>query len=223
MQREGIRKMMETSSEGEVNAEFQEKDGRMLVRAARESIRTYLESKRLLAPDFVLKDKRFEKKRGCFVTLKQDDGTKTLRGCIGFPEPTFKLERALPESAVFAAVRDPRFDPIKISDLESLLVEVSILSKPALISVGSKKEVLDHVIIGRDGLILKWEYGSGLLLPQVATELNWDVEEFLCNLSMKAGANPNQWLSPTSMIYRFHAQVFQEVKPEGEVVLHPVT
>ena len=210
---------MDTRSDMPGNFEFRSDDGKLLVSAARESITTYFKNKQVLAPDFILRDKRFDSKRGCFVTLKENNDEKTLRGCIGFPEPIYKLSRALPESAVSAAVHDPRFMPVGVSDLRSLLVEVSVLSKPSLITVRSKKELLENIVVGKDGLIMKWEYGSGLLLPQVATEFGWDETEFLANLSMKAGAGQDQWLSPSSMIYKFQAQVFQEQTPEGDVLL----
>ncbi|MDG6924023.1 MAG: TIGR00296 family protein [Nitrososphaerota archaeon] len=209
---------MDATSEENFGSEFFEKDGDLLVSAARESIRTYFKTSRIQAPDSVSKDTRFEKKLGCFVTLKENDLEKSLRGCIGFPEPMYKLAKALPESAVSAAVHDPRFRPIRAGDLQSLLVEVSILTKPSLIRV-DHKEIPQSIVIGRDGLIIKWEYGAGLLLPQVAAEFNWNAEEFLCNLSMKAGASPDQWQSPSSMIYKFHAQVFQEISPNGNVIL----
>jgi uncharacterized protein len=198
---------------------FGTKDGELLVGSARESIDLFFRSGAITIPKRISEDERFDKRLGCFVTLKLNDSEKSLRGCIGFPEPTTQLKRALTESAVAAATQDPRFPPISRSELKDLLVEVSILTKPAIIDVRNKRELPSHVRVGVDGLIMRWEFGSGLLLPQVASEWHWDAEEFLCNLSMKAGAQPDRWLLPGSMVYKFQAQVFEERSPSGSVVL----
>jgi uncharacterized protein (TIGR00296 family) len=84
-----------------------------------------------------------------------------------------------------------------------------IRSKPA----DYKKEVR----IGRDGLILRWRYGSGLLLPQVPVELKWNVDEYLANICHKAGAPADAWLDPASRLYKFQALVFKEAEPRGKV------
>jgi uncharacterized protein len=198
---------------------FEENDGRLLVLSVREAIKNYLKSSQVVAPTDLSSDSRFEQKRGCFVTLKSNDGDKSLRGCIGFPEPILKLSKALVNAAIAAAIEDPRFHPIKLDELDSLLVEVSILTPPENISVKSPMELPSMIRVGKDGLIMRWTYGSGLLLPQVAKEYNWDAKEFLANLSMKAGAPPDQWLVPGTIVSKFQAQVFQETEPNGPVVL----
>ncbi|MGC9366652.1 MAG: AMMECR1 domain-containing protein [bacterium] len=49
---------------------------------------------------------------------------------------------------------------------------------------------------------------QGLLLPQVATENNWDREQFLNHTAMKAGLPPSAWNDPLTEIYKFQAQIF---------------
>jgi uncharacterized protein (TIGR00296 family) len=66
-------------------------------------------------------------------------------------------------------------------------------------------------------LILKWKYGSGLLLPQVAIELNWDIDEYLTNICYKANAPPDTWLMPESQLYKFEAMVYKEAEPNGKI------
>ncbi|MDA4111652.1 MAG: TIGR00296 family protein, partial [Thaumarchaeota archaeon] len=163
----------------------------------------------------------FTKKIGCFVTLKNNDYEKSLRGCIGFPEPVYPLLKALPEAAIGAATGDPRFPPVKKSEVSDLLLEISLLTEPVLIRASKQSDIPEEIMVGRDGLIMKWSFGSGLLLPQVATEYGWDAEDFLCNLSVKAGAPPDEWLVPGTFIYRFAAQVFQENSPLGSVTMIP--
>ena len=198
---------------------FAPSDGPILIQSARESITKFLESQKIAIPNRMSIDPRFERKLGCFVTLKRDDKERSLRGCIGFPEPFYKLLEALPEAAVCAATEDPRFPSVVLSEMNSLLVEVSILTEPVRINVENPKDIPKKIHVGVDGLILKWSFGSGLLLPQVALEFNWDAKEFLENLTLKAGAPPNQWSTVGANIYKFQAQVFQETSPNGDVIL----
>jgi len=204
-------------SENPFDTTFGVEDGPLLLSVTRNAISTYLETKKRKIPPSLLSDPRFKQKMGCFVTLKENDSERTLRGCIGFPEPVYELYNALTHAGIAAASEDPRFAPVKSGELENLLLEISLLTKPVEISVKDPRELLSKIEVGKDGLILRWSYGSGLLLPQVATEYNWRVEDFLCNLSMKAGAPSDQWLAPGTLVYRFRAQVFQENSPEGHV------
>jgi len=65
--------------------------------------------------------------------------------------------------------------------------------------------------------MLKWRWGSGLLLPQVAVEYGWDAREFLENLCLKAGVTPDCWLRKDVKIYKFQCLIWEE-KGKGEVV-----
>jgi len=66
---------------------------------------------------------------------------------------------------------------------------------------------------------LRWRYGSGLLLPQVPRELNWNIDEYLANICYKAGAPLDALLDPESKLYKFQALVFKEVEPNGKVTM----
>jgi len=164
----------------------------------------------------------FAEDRGVFVTLKTHPG-ENLRGCIGFPEPVKPLGLAVEEAAVFAATDDPRFPPVKGGELEGLTVEVSVLTPPQLIEVEKPTDYPKHVVVGRDGLIVRTGYTSGLLLPQVPVEWGWGTEEFLSHTCTKAGLPPDCWLDPGTKIYKFAAQVFSEKEPGGEVVWEKLT
>ena len=154
-------------------------------------------------------------KFGVFVTINTyPDGH--LRGCIGYPEPVFSLSEALYRSAV-SACHDPRFPALREEELENITVEVTVLSKPELMP-GSKDEVKNRIVIGRDGLILDSPKGRGLLLPQVPTEWNWNVMEYLENLSRKAGLSKDAWKDDRTRIYSFTGEIFSELTPNGEIV-----
>lgn len=203
-------------------SEFTLEDGKYLVSLARRTVETYLKAGIKIATPKNLPSKYYEK-LGVFVTIERlkQIGIKTikeLRGCIGYPYPIKPLIEALIDSAVSAAVEDPRFPPMKYHELDDVVFEVSILSKPEEIKVSSRKELPKHIVIGRDGLIVEYGWFKGLLLPQVPVEYRWDTETFLAETCMKAGLPPDSWLISDVKVYRFEAVIFCEKTPKGEVV-----
>jgi hypothetical protein len=155
---------------------------------------------------------------GVFVTLNYLTRKKEehLRGCVGFPLPEKRLHQSVVEAAIAAATEDPRFPPVDRKELDSIVFEVSVLTLPEEIR-SSPADYKKEIRIGKDGLILRWRYGSGLLLPQVPVELKWDVDEYLANICYKAGAPADAWLDPASKLYKFQATVFKEAEPRGMV------
>lgn len=185
-------------------------EGEKAVRLAREAIEQYLDSRRVLKKRL---DGVFAEKRGVFTTLTKHGN---LRGCIGFPYPLKRMDEAIIESAISAAVDDPRFEPVRLSEMNEIVVEVTVLTPPEKIEA-KPKDLPKHVEIGRHGLIVRMGPFSGLLLPQVAVEYSMDAEEFLSETCMKAGLPPDCWLTGAE-VYRFEGQIFKEKEPRGEVV-----
>ncbi|HZD81903.1 MAG TPA: TIGR00296 family protein [Nitrososphaeraceae archaeon] len=191
-------------------------EGEQLVRLARRAVEEYLNESIVVNFDNMY---QFSQKAGVFVTLNYvSNNEEHLRGCIGFPIPDKKLYQSVIEAAIAAATQDPRFPPIGKEELANVIFEVSVLTSPEKINVQSPKEYQNHIKIGRDGLILRSEYGSGLLLPQVPVELKWDIDEYLANICYKAGAPPDTWLVPESQLYRFEATVYRESEPNGKII-----
>ena len=192
---------------------FDLRDGKELVRIARKSIGYYLHTGALLKE--ASPDVRYNEKRGVFVTLHSYP-ERELRGCIGYPEPVAPLWRAIIESAVNAAFSDPRFAPLEARELDKIIVEVSVLTKP--VAMRCERNALPQKIkIGRDGLIIRKGNNAGLLLPQVATELKWNAEQFLEALCHKAFLPTQAWKSDEAGICTFQSQVFAEEKPCGRI------
>ncbi len=186
---------------------------------ARNAIEDYVRDRERIKPSKDLPEKFYEK-CGVFVTLnKCERGEKNLRGCIGYPYPDKALIDAIIDSGIAAAVEDPRFEPISVDELDEILIDISVLTPSELIVVKSPKEYPSKVKVGEDGLIFKWVLGSGLLLPQVPVEYNWDSEEFLSHACMKAGAPPDSWLLPNAKIYKFSCVIATELEPKGRVVV----
>lgn len=191
-----------------------EQDGALLVHLARDAIKTYLtESKAIGFPE---RDEALKEKRGVFCTLK-NYVNGNLRGCIGLPYPTKALGAAIIEAAISSATNDPRFPPMSLDEFEEVVVEITVLTPPEKLE-GSHSEFPSKVEVGKHGLIVKSGFASGLLLPQVATENNWDAKKFLDMTCWKAGLPESCWQDEDKEMYCFEGQVFTEKLPNGKVV-----
>lgn len=167
----------------------------MLVDLAKNVIGSHFDHRKVHKPtDPVLQDKK-----GVFVSLHLHG---RLRGCIGYVKGYKSIIESVVEMAHAAAFRDERFTPVVKDELDDLEIEISILGD--MIEVSSR----DEIQIGRDGLMLHYRWASGLLLPQVATEYKWDVDEFLRQICRKAGVPDGSWHAEGASLYRFEACVF---------------
>ncbi|MCL1966060.1 MAG: TIGR00296 family protein [Candidatus Bathyarchaeota archaeon] len=197
--------------------ELTDDSGKFLVKLARDTVEAFLKTgcTSELSSDVL---QRFYMKCGVFVTISMfDRGEKVLRGCIGYPYPTSSLVDAVVNSAINAATGDPRFPSMVFEELDRCVFDVSVLTPPELIQVDNPKEYIQHIKVGRDGLIVEKGGNKGLLLPQVPVEWQWSEEEFLCQCCMKAGLLPDSWLVSGIKIYRFAAIIFEELEPKGEI------
>jgi AmmeMemoRadiSam system protein B/AmmeMemoRadiSam system protein A len=128
---------------------------------------------------------------GAFVTLNTKDGN--LRGCIGQIIPTGPLFKTVTEMAKAAALRDRRFSPVTASELDDLVIDITLLSPPHPV------HSVDEIEIGRHGIILKKlnpdgsQRATSVFLPQVPGSFGWTREETLGHLSTKAGLAPDAW------------------------------
>lgn len=180
-------------------------EGRELLRVSRESLRAYLEERgapeaRVLFPPEGIPPGRLVERRGVFVTLTN---LGRLRGCTGYIEPRYPLWESVRELTISSAARDRRFEPVTLEEYDQIHIEVSVLTPPAPIDPRA-------IEIGRHGLIARMGGRSGLLLPQVAPEWGWDVEEFLARTCEKAGLDRDAWKSPECRLLGFEAQIFDE-------------
>ena len=199
-----------------------QEEGEYLVRLARTGIEARLGITR--EPDISDAPEVTKTMCGVFVTLNKLEGKgHRLRGCIGYPYPVKDLLTAVRESALNAAFDDPRFPPVSKNEMDSILVEVSVLTPPEKIKVEHPRDIPREVVVGRDGLILSRGYRRGLLLPQVAVELGWDSEEFLAQCCYKAGLPPDSWLLDDTEVQRFQAIIYSEDSPRGIVSRHELS
>ncbi len=138
---------------------------------------------------------------GAFVTIRISG---QLRGCIGYIESEKPLREVVADVAVKAATEDPRFAPLSLEELQEASLEVSILSP--LHRIRHPEEV----VVGTHGILLELGRYRGLLLPQVATEYQWDRKEFLDNTARKAGLPKDAWTDPQAVLSVFSAEIVSE-------------
>ncbi len=146
--------------------------------------------------------------RGAFVTLKLHG---QLRGCIGNVVATQRLYLTVQECAHLAAFRDSRFEPVRVSEIPNLRIEISALSPLEEIAP-------EQIEIGRHGLMVSMGLRRGVLLPQVPLEWKWGRERFLEETCLKAGLAPDA-LRHGARIEAFTTEVFSE--PQDPVATHP--
>jgi len=170
-----------------------------LLRVARETIEKVTAGNP--RPSFEFDDPLFREERGAFVTIHKNGD---LRGCIGYVRAIKPLLETIIEMAEAAALHDPRFHPVQPEEVKELEIEISVLTPLR------KIEKLDEIKVGVHGLMLEKGISSGLLLPQVATEYNWDRDTFLEHTCMKAGLARDAWKDKNTNIYVFSADVFSE-------------
>jgi AmmeMemoRadiSam system protein A len=140
-----------------------------------------------------------EEKRGAFVTITKRG---MLRGCIGLVQARDPLVDTVANMAMAAAFEDPRFPQVSEKELPDLEYEISVMSPLSLVTD------IDSIVVGRDGLMIRLDTHSGLLLPQVATENRWDRITFLEQTCLKAGLPKNSYKDKRAQIYKFTVDKF---------------
>ncbi len=160
---------------------------------ARKSISAKLNNSKEFEPDTKGMSDNLKKNYGAFVTLKINGN---LRGCIGrfiSSDPLYEVVKA---SALSSAFEDPRFPPLTIDEYKKTSIEITVLGPLQKISGP------EEIVLGKHGIYIKKDFRSGTMLPQVAIEQGWSVEQFLGYTSRdKAGIGWEGWKSAELFVY----------------------
>ena len=184
---------MEISANQATDIVFTRAEKNELFKIAENSIRTMLYENKRIVPDEKNMSDNLKKHLGAFVTLKLNG---TLRGCIGRFISSDPLYSVVKESALSSAFEDSRFTPLTKEEFEKTEIEITVL--------GPLKKINDisEIVLGKHGIYIKKGMRSGTMLPQVATENHWTVEEFLGYTSRdKAGIGWTGWKDAEIFIY----------------------
>ena len=182
-------------------SELNSEDKKYLLDLSRRSIKYYLDHHKLLKvkkPESEI----LNAKRAVFVTLKENHN---LRGCIGQLHAQMSLYKAVLSMSTSAAFDDHRFSPLTKKELDKTNIEISVLTPM------QKIDNIDEIKMGIDGVYIKNGNRSGVFLPQVANETNWDKITFLENLcSHKAFLPKDAYKDDDTDIYIFQVEKFKE-------------
>ena len=125
----------------------------------------------------------------CFVTLTQSG---QLRGCIGTLQAHRPLLDDVKNNAVFAALRDPRFPPLSVTELDITTIEISLLSPTQAMEFLSEADALAQLRPGVDGVVFEFGGYRSTFLPQVWESLP-QPQQFMAHLKRKAGLPDDFW------------------------------
>jgi len=164
------------------------------VKLARETIENYIKQGKIITPPLGLPEEMINQKAGVFVSLKKFGD---LRGCIGTFMPTQEnIAQEIIKNAISAAVDDPRFSPVDVSELEDLSISVDVLSAPEEVKDISQLDPKKY------GVIVSSGYKKGLLLPDLE---GVDTVEYQIDIAKrKAGIYPDEKVK----LYRFEVKRF---------------
>ena len=157
-------------------------------------------------PPHSLVEPEFLNKRAVFVTLTIEG---KLRGCIGNLIPVGSLWEGVRDNAINAAFHDHRFDPLPVDELDSVTIEISVLTTPKKLPHRGGEDLLDKLRVGVDGVILKKDGRSATFLPQVWDQLITP-ELFLDHLCNKAGLAKESWRAEDVSIETYQVESFSE-------------
>lgn len=188
------------NSKDEVSFTSDEKD--RLFTIARASITKMMDENKRTVIDPAGVPENLRKKMGAFVTLKLNGN---LRGCIGRFPSADPLYEVVNQMATASAFDDTRFEPLTKAEYKKVEIEISVL--------GPLKRInnVSEIVLGKHGIYIKKDFRSGTMLPQVATENKWTLDEFLGYTSRdKAGLGWTGWKD--AELYIYEAVVLEENK-----------
>ena len=184
-----------------------EDEGQYLLRLARETITRYLESGQTPNPEPQdIPSRKLTENGACFVTLYMDGN---LRGCIGSLERERPLVFDTIDNSINAALRDPRFRPLEKNEIGKIKISISVLTEPEKKEFASPEELLEFLVPGKHGLIIKKGWARATFLPVVWETLKTK-NEFLSHLCMKAGLPADAWKGNGMEYFIYEAQEFSE-------------
>lgn len=148
-----------------------------------------------------------EENGAAFVTINKEPNEQ-LRGCIGSLQAYRPLYKDIIMNAQAAALRDPRFLPLSVEELNEITIEVSILSEPQPLAYNTIDDLKSKIVPFEDGVVLKLHDRQATYLPQVWEQLP-QFDDFFSSLCMKANLN-GDCLSQHPEISTYRVQKYKE-------------
>ena len=149
----------------------------------------------------------YQKRCGTFVTITTK--SDKLRGCIGNLTSKLTVAEGIKRNSIGAAFSDPRFPPLKASELDDIHISVSILTQPRLLDYSHSADLIAKLRVNEDGVIIRKANASATFLPQVWEQLPAP-EKFLTHLCLKAGLPADAWRKSGLKVWTYQVQYFEE-------------
>ena len=194
---------------GKTSGEISKEQGQKLLALARHTIAEHIAKLSKLTPEdiaLLCHDPDLQQKRGTFVTLNKDG---QLRGCIGSLADFETIFEGIQRNAINAAFHDSRFTPVQLSEMDKIVVEVSILTQPQVLTYEDAADLVANLRPGIDGVIIRKDQQSATFLPQVWEQLPRP-EDFLGHLCHKAMMSSEAWRSGELEVLVYQVQYFEE-------------
>ena len=164
-----------------------------LVQLAKDALETYVKDGKTYNPKELTPE--MKERAGVFVCIKKFG---ELRGCIGTFEPCYQnVAQEVVMNAISTAERDPRFEPVRASELKDLDYTVDVLTRPE--PVASKEELDPR----KYGVIVECGYRRGLLLPDLEGVDSVDYQIDICR--QKGAIEPDEPVK----LYRFEVKRYK--------------
>ncbi len=163
-----------------------------LLESARRAVMQFLSAgdEMYIEPDHI--PEIVKQRSGLFVSIYIHG---ELRGCIGHMNTDESLNNLVKEIAVSAAC-DSRFKNLSLQDLDTMEIEISVLSP--LRKIRSPEEFIP----GQHGIYIQKGSNSGTYLPKVAIHTGWSREELLGHCAQdKARIGWDGWKTADLFIY----------------------
>ncbi|HIF9344540.1 TPA: AmmeMemoRadiSam system protein A [Photobacterium damselae] len=160
-----------------------------LLDIAREAIRSHLFDDPSGIPELDLYTKKMRLPTACFVTLEV---AGQLQGSIGTTRPTLPLVLEVHNKAISSAYEDRRFMPLAEEQLDTLTIEVSVLSQLERLKCEDEASLIDYLSQHQIGVQLTFDHKQAIMLPQAWCHYTTP-SKFIQMLKLKAGLAMNFW------------------------------
>jgi AmmeMemoRadiSam system protein A len=186
-------------------AELSKDERQLLLQHARRSVEAVANREPLPKPPANTPMSLLEQK-ACFVTLYSD---LELRGCTGVLVARQPLIEEVIYTSASTAASDPRFSPVKVNEVASLTIEISVLTAPQQVVVGDPLELPLRIRPRIDGVTLRLGRFRGTFLPQVWEKIP-EPTDFLGRLCEKMGLSYKAWKSRDMEVEVYQVEEFAE-------------
>jgi hypothetical protein len=137
------------------------------------------------------------------VVVSLFDGQNRSRGAMAHPAEA-PLYRAIQETAIAAASRDPRVEKVKVEELRELTIEVAVLGESRAVPE------VDGLRLPDEGARVSQGGKRGQQLPGIAADPAWGSQRYFEEACRRAALDAAAWQAPDALLEAVSVQVFDD-------------